>query len=558
MFPSPFVTKLGTNYCPPDEELAEIQTLLVEPGLRLKRLDDEIAGMRKAIDELLEERECLGSYMEAHRALTSPIRRLPLDIIEEIFLACIPTHRNCVMSAEEAPVILGRICSSWRAISFSTPRLWSRLHIVEPTRPYELDSSLFDAKVAQRLETTTAWLRRAGECLLSISLEGRFDDGFHPESPDLLTTAAFLHALVPFASRWQNIHLAAPPSAFGALAILSDKDVPWLKSLKIVQRPEHPDASYRWGPSSIFNGSNLSRFSISGDNFNPLELPLRWNQLTDLSIIGPTRGLGDTQTVTVVLRVLSGCPELRTFKGLLRDNFEDIVDSTIKCPFLHTINLTSAGAPLYTSGRLFCHLSLPGLRHFKFRGQGPEPHGASSESLALILASSLAPSTSLECIDLDSHAFSKASLNNLLGGLPPAIRSLHITDISHSWRPLGEDPFDNDILEAFIPSPDRPSPHCPALQELILIHCRMLSDETLLRFIESRMSGSCSVLQRIDVRFNREIQVDILPSLEPFIAAGLRANVRYIPPAIPQFSPWVGLVDAPHGPWISPHVYTVF
>ncbi|KAJ7022093.1 hypothetical protein C8F04DRAFT_245444 [Mycena alexandri] len=42
-----------------------------------------------------------------------------------------PTHRNRVMSAVEAPVLLGRICRSWR--SLTTPRLWSRLHVVEPS-----------------------------------------------------------------------------------------------------------------------------------------------------------------------------------------------------------------------------------------------------------------------------------------------------------------------------------------------------------------------------------------------------------------------------------------
>jgi hypothetical protein len=42
MFRSTFTAKLGTNYCPTSEELLEIEALLVEPDLRLKRLDDEI------------------------------------------------------------------------------------------------------------------------------------------------------------------------------------------------------------------------------------------------------------------------------------------------------------------------------------------------------------------------------------------------------------------------------------------------------------------------------------------------------------------------------------
>ncbi|KAJ7683084.1 hypothetical protein B0H17DRAFT_1074566, partial [Mycena rosella] len=75
---------IRTNYCPGDEEILETQTLVA--ALQVKRLDDEIA-----------------------------VR--------------IPLHRNCVMSAVEAPILLGRICSSWRAISHATPRLWARLHI---------------------------------------------------------------------------------------------------------------------------------------------------------------------------------------------------------------------------------------------------------------------------------------------------------------------------------------------------------------------------------------------------------------------------------------------
>ncbi|KAF8199990.1 hypothetical protein K438DRAFT_1516203, partial [Mycena galopus ATCC 62051] len=121
---SPFASRLGTNYCPEDTELPQIKALLVEPCLRLKGIDDEIAIMQKALKMLIEKRDALADYVAAHKALLSPLRRLPLDIIEEIFVACLPAHRNCVMSAQDAPVILGRVCSSWRSISLSTPRLW--------------------------------------------------------------------------------------------------------------------------------------------------------------------------------------------------------------------------------------------------------------------------------------------------------------------------------------------------------------------------------------------------------------------------------------------------
>ncbi|KAJ6580846.1 hypothetical protein B0H19DRAFT_891174, partial [Mycena capillaripes] len=121
---SPFAAQLGTNYCPKEEEIIDIKALLVEPTHRLKGLDKEIAELQKAIDKLATERELLEAFLEGHKALLSPVRRLPLDLIQEIFITCLPTRRNCVMSASEPPVLLGRICSSWRAISLSTPRLW--------------------------------------------------------------------------------------------------------------------------------------------------------------------------------------------------------------------------------------------------------------------------------------------------------------------------------------------------------------------------------------------------------------------------------------------------
>ncbi|KAF8213658.1 hypothetical protein K438DRAFT_1547607, partial [Mycena galopus ATCC 62051] len=125
---SPFLLRLGTNYCPTDDEVVDIKDFLVEPTLRLKELGDKIAELQQTIDKLAEERDGIRTYVEAHKALISPVRRLPLDIMQEIFIACLPTHRNCVMSASEAPVLLGRICSSWRALSLSTPRLWASLH----------------------------------------------------------------------------------------------------------------------------------------------------------------------------------------------------------------------------------------------------------------------------------------------------------------------------------------------------------------------------------------------------------------------------------------------
>ncbi|KAJ6489029.1 hypothetical protein C8R45DRAFT_827012 [Mycena sanguinolenta] len=148
----PFATRLGTNYCPTDQEVLEIRSFLAEPTRRLKSLDDDIANLQKSIDKLVEERDGLKTYVDAHQVLISPVRRLPRDIVQEIFVACIPIHRNCVMSANEAPILLGRICSAWRSVSLYTPQLWASLHVVEPQPPKLRD--VYEAKAGQRVEIT--------------------------------------------------------------------------------------------------------------------------------------------------------------------------------------------------------------------------------------------------------------------------------------------------------------------------------------------------------------------------------------------------------------------
>ncbi|KAJ7267706.1 hypothetical protein B0H12DRAFT_1098463 [Mycena haematopus] len=137
-------------------------------------------------------------------------------------MACLPTHRHCVTSATEAPVILGHICSLWRTISFSMPRLWSRLHISQP--PYK-------AKVAPTLEASNAWLKRSGNCALTISLQTSIR--YSPESDQLL------NLLVLHASRWQNVCLTIPFAVLESLSELTENDVPLLKDLQLFLHPEN-------------------------------------------------------------------------------------------------------------------------------------------------------------------------------------------------------------------------------------------------------------------------------------------------------------------------------
>ncbi|KAJ6480858.1 hypothetical protein C8R45DRAFT_316874 [Mycena sanguinolenta] len=534
---SPFASHLGTNYCPQDDEVAQIKSLLIEPSLKLKSLDEEIAVLHKALEKLTEERDTLNTYVEAHKSLLSPFRRLPRDIVEVIFLACLPTHRNCVMSALEAPVLLGRICSSWRAISHSLPRLWSRLHIVKPPLPYNMNSvtalRAYQDKVAQRLEVSGAWLRRSGTCPLSISLQsGHHYDPSNdlppPSAPSSNTPSSkdpFLNVLIPFASRWQDMSVTIPSSAVQALLDLTGHDVPRLKYLAIAS---DTDADPTWlSPGSILCAPGLSRFSLMGGDLHDhpsSRLPLPWSNLTALTLL--TR---DPQKCQDILDILAQCSQLQTCQlRVVESESEYRQDSIVECSSLHSIELwCSSPSPLHNSGRLLSRLSLPALQDFTL-------HGVEEPSDSGSLLSSLATCTRLQSINIASAMFRKHALVDFLRGAPSSVRRLCVAE------PWHRGPF-CPILDANFFEALEPSTVLPALEELSITTSRELSDEALLRFIISRMS----TLRRVDIAFDREKQGDILPSLQSFLKSGAQVSITYVTDPSYSASPFLGLPDEP-------------
>ncbi|KAJ6585424.1 hypothetical protein B0H19DRAFT_892038, partial [Mycena capillaripes] len=109
------------------------------------------------------KREVLKEEIEAHKALISPMRHLPQDLLQEIFTSCLPTKHNALVDPQSAPLLLGFICRHWRKIAHSTPRLWASLHIPISTQTDRLSGfvSAFEGIV-------DSWLGRSGACPLSI------------------------------------------------------------------------------------------------------------------------------------------------------------------------------------------------------------------------------------------------------------------------------------------------------------------------------------------------------------------------------------------------------
>jgi hypothetical protein len=247
-------------------------------------------------------------------------------------------------------------------------------------------------------------------------------------------------------------------------------------------------------------------------------------------------------TSEMILKTFANCPTLRTCKLVVNDsgNVElPLSHPAVELPFLHTLELDFGGV-ISTVPRLLNRLSLPELRIFAF-------HGHADLRTSLSLAPFFALWTRLEILNIDSNSFSKSSLLESLRSLPPTLRILNIHDITHGAEvPLS---LDDDALRVL-------EPRCPALETLVINYCCLITDAALLQFITARMSGEFrTALKFVAVQFSRQMMLDIMPSLQPFMEAGLDISITYLPlQAIPTpFSPWQGLEDAP-SPW-GPPVY---
>jgi hypothetical protein len=237
---SPFADKLFTNYVPLGPEIEQIQQIIAGPVERISHLDEKIARLQAIIDDLSRDKDNLSKFVRDHRALLSGARRLPQDLVQEIFFRCIPANRNAVMCSTESPLLLGRICSSWRQIALITPQLWSSLHVAIP------DSSFLHKHgrsiLIRRAEAVKAWLDLSGCCSLSLSLVADYHIYARDTQESSFATSYLLQVMIQFSRRWNKVDLTLPVSMFSHyFATLAEQDFPVLEKIRWRPLEELPE-----------------------------------------------------------------------------------------------------------------------------------------------------------------------------------------------------------------------------------------------------------------------------------------------------------------------------
>ncbi|KAJ7730695.1 hypothetical protein DFH07DRAFT_945363 [Mycena maculata] len=507
---SPFKEILYTDTIPSDVEAQSIRDFLVGLREEMAALTEEIITTQALLDQLTRKRAILDEFVAAHVALVSPVHGLPADIMQEIFVASLPSGRNSIMTEQDAPLLLCHVCRLWKSLALSTPRLWASLHISVPSNDRTL-SSITGA--------VSGWLSRSGILPLSISVASRETH----DPPTML-----LNTLIGFSLRWGHISFAFHTyQSLDPLASLSPADVPILRTVAVKGfgvfvvdfLPRSPDAESN---NFRFMGST-SIHSITCPNLLSLSIPLQWEQLRQLCVPG---GPGTSMSAEMAFGILQKCPLLETC--LLEITPGPDPPATL-CRMEHMRNLRVSAT--HGGAEFFDHLITPNLACLEY---------TSYEGLACIPI--LTSSPPLERLILRAFPMPTETFLEALS-LVPTLRQLLIAAEPWLLPALALDGNNPDPLAMLsLNRTDTGDVLCPNLEQLELRNLGAMSDETLFEFIMGRGAlEGVSRLSSIQALFPRPMQINIIPLLQPLIDDGLAVSLDY--PSFPSlsYSPSKGL-----------------
>ncbi|KAJ6459251.1 hypothetical protein C8R45DRAFT_843483, partial [Mycena sanguinolenta] len=118
----------STNKPPLEHELSVVRPIVKKTRARLATVDGEILRLKDRLRELRNERTALSGFHSQNIRIISPLRRMPAEILGEIFSWTLPSIHD-VFDTDDSPWILTYVCRRWRAVAVSKSSLWSLITI---------------------------------------------------------------------------------------------------------------------------------------------------------------------------------------------------------------------------------------------------------------------------------------------------------------------------------------------------------------------------------------------------------------------------------------------
>ncbi|PBK59684.1 hypothetical protein ARMSODRAFT_774631 [Armillaria solidipes] len=203
---------LRCNDIPSETELSEFQDKVNRGPGRIADIDERIARATALIEELQHERILLTLEMEDAKILSSPVRRLPPDVLRSICLKAIPSPSDIMspsfgfcdsLDTRESPWTMSHVCRGWRSTVVGSPELWSSTSLVidrgSPVR-ITRDEIRSSQSNFHRTFLFGTRLQRSQSYPLTVSLLSARDASQHP----------FLAQISVHASALRNLRIHIP------------------------------------------------------------------------------------------------------------------------------------------------------------------------------------------------------------------------------------------------------------------------------------------------------------------------------------------------------------
>jgi hypothetical protein len=565
---NPILTELLRNNELPSE-------LNLQETMQLRsRANEDLLHVDTEIQRLMAKREQVQRSLDIYNIILSPARRLLPDILQEIFYHCI-VRTYPILSVTEAPMVLTRVCSLWRSVALSSPRIWTRLHIPLPGDPRVSSNSImsnartlelrekFSKTMALRCQAVKEWLDRSGSCPLLLSIAHPFEYSPHVsndgEEEDGVAGSLF-QIIHPYAPRWEHLRLSMPFSIYQKLETKIPLDrLSRLQSFTgNISSPGPPQGvAPTPTPLHIIELPSLKKLSL-----NCLQLTINlghyrnsWNCLTNMRFESPV-------TDTDFLELLRQCGNLIILDVNVQvpwirlEHLEPNL-AMVLLPHLESLKLRETGE---SSAAIFA-VNAPSLKLLQYRCP-PRYHSNFEarlfrpEELIWLISNAAA---SLATLSIDPQTFEPEDVLECLR-LAVHVKNLTFGD-NFLFDPDSEeingiryhDFFD---LEAFtVPTTESESSTTssmplqtefllPKLESLEVNDGYIIGDDKIRRILMSRIDAAqrrlTSPLRYVKIQFWRQREEDIVPEIVARardVGIEMKLDLAYRPSASPSVGP---------------------
>ncbi|KAF9067479.1 hypothetical protein BDP27DRAFT_1267445 [Rhodocollybia butyracea] len=434
-------------------EIATIKARISEAQEQLNTLENPMNkdGAVNLDSTSLKDRK--NAEIASLQNILSPIRRMPPEIVSEIFMIyCSMYHRNYggLHQATRTRIILTSVCAAWRNAAVATPELWSELKVYREgyRRTNPADSDI-----------VTQWLSRSGDLPLHLNISLRM--GYMGNISE---------AFLAFSHRIHSLEVCLPMKHFEPFLHLPKSSFPSLEKLILDFRHRDPfyfseelESQYPSGIEIFSDSHQLKYVKFDEDGFSSVLENIKLPQDTVTSLMVSATYCYRSQFPSVYFDTVRSMNQLvhctidfpaQRFE--LSDTRQPII-----LPFLQSLTLSTGWDVdtgydaaffrcLYAPLLKDLHLVHESLNHMELVKELKRFHARSAVSLS-----------SLHLSSFYGDAISGKDIIPLVAVFP----SIHTLRVDQTSTRLDIRP----LLVALVYNPNHPGPlHLPNLEELNL------------------------------------------------------------------------------------------